>query len=237
MIKNKKILALIPARGGSKGIKNKNIRDLADKPLIAYSIETACKSKYIDSVVVSTDNIKISSVALKFGARVPFMRPKNIAGDKTPMISVVLDALKQLDKIGEKYDICILLQPTQPLRTVDDIDASLEQFIKNGQKSLVSICEVENHPLLMRRKSETNKLTKFIKKRSDVNRQDMEKYYYVNGAIYINKVGEITMNLSLNDNKTGYIMPRTRSIDIDEEIDLIIAELMVKHKEVNEKQK
>ncbi len=230
MITNKKVLALIPARGGSKGIKNKNIINLAGKPLIAYSIKESLKSLYIDSVVVSTNSNKIKKVAEKFGARVPFMRPNKLSGDKSKTIDAVIHAINFLKGIGENYDVLILLQPTQPLRSCEDIDRSLEFFVKNKCKSTVSVCEVESHPILIRVMEKNNQLKRVLKKRSDVRRQDMGKFFSINGAIYINNVKDININTSFNDNELGFIMPRIRSIDIDEKIDLSIAEVFLKNK-------
>jgi CMP-N,N'-diacetyllegionaminic acid synthase len=227
MIEGKKVLALIPARGGSKGIKDKNIYNLSGKPLISYTIETALMSNYIDSVVVSTDSNKIRTVALQSGARVPFLRPKKLASDTAKTVNAVIHAVKILSDMGEIYDVLILLQTTQPLRNCADIDGALEIFIKNGYRSLASVCEVDAHPLLIRTMKTNNELVRMCNMSSTVRRQDMEKYYHVNGAIYINKISEINEDTSFNDNEVGFVMPKTRSIDIDEPIDLVIAEAMI----------
>jgi CMP-N,N'-diacetyllegionaminic acid synthase len=226
MISSKKVLALIPARGGSKGIKDKNIVSLFGKPLISHTIESALKSRYIDQVVVSTDSSSIRSIALRYGARVPFIRPANLATDKAKTITAVMHAIKSLKDIGEGYDILTLLQPTQPLRNNLDLDNALEFFIKNKSRSVASICRVENNPSLIRIMM-GNKLTNLINKKSDSRRQDMDKYYYVNGAIYINLISKINKDTSFNDNEFGYIMPKNRSIDIDTGIDLLVAETIL----------
>lgn len=230
MITKYKILALIPARGGSKGIKDKNIVDLCGRPLISYTIGAALKSKYIDSVVVSTDSPKISSVSLNYGAMVPFLRPKKLASDTAKTIEVMEHALKKLMYLGKKYDIVVLLQATSPLRSYKDIDCALELFVERKGQSLLSINEVSKHPLLIRALKKGNKLSRILDKRSDVRRQDMNKYYFVNGAIYINKVDQICSSTSLNDNEIGYVLPEIRSVDIDDETDLVIAKALMKMK-------
>lgn len=223
MFDGKKILALIPARGGSKGIKNKNIIDLCGKPLIQYSIDAAKRSKYIDDVVVSTDSQTIANVSRKCGAEVPFIRPAELAADTSKSIDVVVHAVEWLKKCGRNYDCVVFLQPTQPLRTTEDIDCSIEQFYKNNRNSLLSVCEVENHPLLIRT-IENGRLKSLLGLNSSVRRQDMEKFYCVNGCIYINPIEEINPKLSQNDNIVPFVMDVSHSVDIDEMKDLRIAE-------------
>ncbi len=228
MINNNKILALIPARGGSKGIKNKNIINLVDKPLIAYTIEKALCSKYIDSVVVSTDSNKIKNVSLKYGARVPFMRPKIFATDTAKTIDSVVHAIDTLKSLGENYDFLILLQPTVPLRNTQDIDGALEFFESNKYKSVASVCEVNNYPELIRTMNESNVLFNILNERSDKRRQQMKNYFYVNGAIYINRICEINKDTILNDNMLGYFMPLERSVDIDTRNDLLVTDTLIR---------
>lgn len=128
MINNKKILAIIPARGGSKGLPRKNIRELAGKPLIAWTIEAGRKSKYIDRLIVSSEDFEIIEVAKKYGAEIPFVRPKHLAEDESLGLDPVFHALRELPG----YDIVVLLQPTSPLRLTEDIDACIEQLIDSG---------------------------------------------------------------------------------------------------------
>lgn len=216
MINELKILALIPARGGSKGIKNKNIISICGKPLIAYSIEAAKKSKYIDRILVSTDCSKIASVAKRYGAEPPFLRPSELAQDQSKSIEVIMHAIKYLENQGEVYDALVLLQPTQPLRTSGDIDMALETFISSGKKPLASVSEVDDHPLLIRSIDNKGMLQPLLSEKSSVRRQDMMHYYRVNGCIYINCVEELSMDSSLNDNIIPYVIPKERSVDIDE---------------------
>lgn len=223
MYGEKKVVALIPARGGSKGVKKKNIRNLAGKPLIAYTIEAALKSKYIDKVIVSTDSTEIAEIAKRCGADIPYIRPKELAEDTTTTLEVVLHAINKLEEVNT-CDSLILLQPTQPLRTEEDIDFAIEYYYSHGEKSLVSITEVEEHPILMRTFDKSNNMHRLLDVSSTVRRQDMEKIYKVNGAIYINRISQITDKTSFNDNEIGYIMERSHSVDIDDFSDFVLAE-------------
>lgn len=229
MYKNQKLLALIPARGGSKGIKDKNIIQLAGKPLIAYSIEAAKKSKYIDSIVVTTDSEKIAEVAKIYGARVPFLRPKEFAADESKTIDAVLHAIKTLNIMKETYDVLVLLQPTQPLRSVEDIDNAIDIYYKNHGAALVSVSAVDDSPLLIRSIDNDGKLINLLSLNSTCRRQDMPKYYKVNGCIYINRIYDLDENTSFNDNSIPYIMRKEHSIDIDELSDLYLAEYYLKN--------
>lgn len=228
MFNNQKILALIPARGGSKGIKDKNIIFLAGKPLIAYSIEAAKYSKYIDDIIVTTDSEKIAEISKQYGASVPFMRPAELATDTSKTIDAVLHAIRTLETMEKKYDVLVLLQPTQPLRTDADIDKAIEVYYKNKEDGLVSVSPVDDSPLLIRAISNDGKLLNLLSQNSTCRRQDMPEYYKVNGCIYINKIEEINENTSFNDNKIPFIMTKEHSIDIDELSDLCIAEYYFK---------
>lgn len=224
MFKDEKILALIPARGGSKGIKNKNIVELCGKPLLAYTTEAAKKSRHIDKILVSTDSRKIADVAESFGADVPFMRPAEISLDTTPTLDVVIHAINWLKEAGDIYDTLVLLQPTGPLRTAEDIDAAIESYFVHGEKALVSVSIVNDHPILIRSIGDGNILKPLLSNTSStVRRQDMPKYYKVNGCIYINKISEITAGTNLNDNPLAFVMSPEHSIDIDEPADLWLA--------------
>ncbi len=219
----KRILALIPARGGSKGIKGKNITSLAGKPLIAYTIEAAGKSRYMDSVVVTTDSEEIAAVAEKYGARIPFLRPAVLAGDRSRTIEAVLHAVRELEDMGEYYDVLALLQPTQPLRSAADIDQAMECFFEKGQRALASVSPAAHHPLLIRSIGQEGVLKPVLACQSTCRRQDMPAYYRINGCIYINRIGELSEETSFNDNEVPYIMPTERSVDIDAAVDLAVA--------------
>lgn len=226
MYQGKKILALIPARGGSKGIKDKNIYLLNEKPLISYTISAALGCTYIDDVIVTTDSPVIASVSQEYGAKVPFLRPAEMAGDKSKTIDAVLHSVLWLDNNGSQYDILVLLQPTSPLRESIDIKNAIEIFFDNGLLPLASVCEVEDHPVLIRTVQE-GRMNKLLDQNSTVRRQDMDKYYRINGAIYINLVKELDRNTSFNDNIIPYIMPRERAVDIDTETDILLAGILM----------
>lgn len=216
MINNLKVLALIPARGGSKGIKDKNIYDINGKPLIAYSINAAKNSKYVDDVIITTDSEKIKEVAESFGADVPFLRPAELASDNSKTIDAVVHAINTLKELGRDYDILLLLQPTCPLRTTEDIDNSLELFVSKGCVALVSVNKVKEHPILMRKINEDGIMDNLLNLPSTIRRQDMPPIYKVNGSIYINLIKELSNNTSLNDNPLAYITDNEHSVDIDD---------------------
>lgn len=229
-MKKNKVLAIIPARAGSKGIKDKNIIDLNGKPLIAHSIEAGLKSKYISKVVVSTDGEKIAKIAKDYGAEVPFLRPKHLATDTAKTIDCVIHCIEELKKNGEEYDYVVLLQPTQPLRQPWHIDEAFELIIKRNEDSLVSISKVKDHPVLMRTIDKNGYAINLLEGSSTKRRQEFPNFYKVNGAIYINKINEnFNYDTSFNDNKLVYIMEEQYGIDIDDMLDMEIAKLLIKN--------
>lgn len=224
------VVALIPARGGSKGIKRKNIKQLNGKPLIAYTIEQAKRSKNVDRVIVSTDDDEIARISVKYGAEVPFMRPKELAKDDTPGIDPVIHCIKWLIE-NEKYSfeyIC-LLQCTSPFRNFKQIDEAITKLYNFNADSIVSICESEVTPYWMK-KVDNDRISDFLTdNKFYARRQDIPKVYRLNGAIYISKVGNILKNRTWYTNNTlGYIMDRISSIDIDDIIDFKFAEFLMK---------
>lgn len=230
-----KILGIIPARGGSKGLPYKNIRMLSGKPLIAHTIEAALESKLIERVVVSTDEPEIAKISRQFGAEVPFLRSKDLAKDNTPMLDVLKDCVSFLEeKQNYKPAIIVLLQPTAPMRKAFHIDSSIRLLLKTKADSVVSLCECEAalHPFWMK-KIEKEKVLPFIKTKKDfTRRQDLPNVYRLNGAVYITRY-KILMkqNNILGENTRAYIMRPEESIDIDHLFDLEIAEcLMSKRK-------
>lgn len=230
MINNLRILAIVPARGGSKGIKDKNIKEIEGRPLIAYTIEAAKRCEYIDEIVVSTDSEKIAKVAKKAGAKVPFLRPDELASDTARTIDVVLFTIEQLKLIGQEYDIVVLLQPTSPLRDEDDICGAIEKYVSCNMKSLVSVSEVSESPILMRQIVDETHMEKLLNINSTIRRQDMAKYYMVNGSIYINKIEELNSDTSLNDNVIPYVMDRSHSVDIDDYVDIEVMKYYVNNR-------
>ncbi|MBO5238282.1 MAG: acylneuraminate cytidylyltransferase family protein [Lachnospiraceae bacterium] len=229
MYKGKRILAMIPARGGSKGIKGKNIKFLCGKPLLAYSIEVALQCSYIDYVLVSTDSEEIAKCGKDYGAKVPFLRPAEYATDEAKTIDVLLHGIETLKQIGEEFDYLMLLQPTQPFRTPQQLSEVIEMVIDKKLASLVSVCPVEEHPILMRTLGEEGELKSILSCRSTVRRQDFPPVYKVNGSIYMNRIDEkFNKNTSLNDNQYPYFMTREDSIDIDTIEDFYVAEQKIK---------
>jgi CMP-N-acetylneuraminic acid synthetase len=229
MIDGKKVLGLIPARSNSKGIPGKNIIDFAGVPLIAHTIGASKGSRYIDAVVVSTDGLEIATVAEKYRAEVPFLRPAHLAQDTSKTIDAVIHALDALRSSGREFDILVLLQPTQPLRTKEDIDGALELFVSKTCISLLSICEVSDHPIFIRTIGNGGEVMPLLNSNSTIRRQDLPIFYKLNGAIYINMIAEIDESTSFNDNKIAYLMDKSHSIDIDEPFDLLIGELYHKY--------
>lgn len=223
MINGKKVLAIIPARGGSKGIPKKNIIDILGKPLIQYTLDETKKSKYIDEIHISTDCVEIAKKVESLGFNIKRLRPKELAQDDSNTIDVLKDIVEYYETIGDEFHIVVLLQPTQPLRKVQHIDNALECFILNNEEGLASVSVVEQHPLLMRSISENGRLTSLLGINSTVRRQDFDKYFIVNGAIYINSLNEILSTVSLNDNPIPYQMGEDYvNLDIDEPVDLSI---------------
>ena len=232
MYKGKNILGLIPARGGSKGLPRKNIKLLLGKPLIAWTIEQALASKYLDRVIVSTDDKEILDISKKYGAEVPFMRPKELAMDNVKGIDVVLHAIVSLkeDDRRKQYDLIMLLQPTSPLRKSVDIDKAIEFLFLKKAKAIVSVCEVDHHPLWANTLPEDGCMKDFIRQEiMNKNRQELSVFYRLNGAIYLAYCNYLKKYRSFIGEKTfAYVMPRERSIDIDNEVDLSLAEVLIK---------
>jgi len=224
-MKNKEFLAIIPARGGSKRLPRKNILNLNGKPLIAYSIEAGLQSKYIDKVIVTSDDEEILNVSKEFGADI-IKRPDELASD----IATSFDAIKHTIENVDKYDYIILLQPTSPLRSAVQIDEAIELFKTKEANAVVSVCEMDHSPLWSNTLPQDASMQGFLReevlnKRS----QDLEKYYRLNGAIYICKTDKLLEEESflLKENIFAYVMDRESSIDIDEKIDFKIAEVLI----------
>lgn len=231
MYQDKKILAIVPARGGSKGVKRKNIRELSGKPLIAWTIEQAVSCKYIDKVIVSTDDNEIANISEKYGAEVPFLRPKDLSLDKSKMVDVVLHALSVINKGSTFYDLFMLLQPTSPLRTIEDIAKSIESLFELNAKAILGICEVDHHPVLTNTLPENGCMGNFLSKElQNTNRQELPIYYRINGAMYLAYCDYYMKHKSFYSEQTyAYIMPHDRSVDIDSEIDFKLAEFLLEN--------
>ncbi|MDC7700857.1 acylneuraminate cytidylyltransferase family protein [Vogesella indigofera] len=207
------VVALITARGGSKGLPRKNVLPAGGKPLMAWTVTAAQEAQCVDRVVLSSDDDEIMAVAAAWGCDVPFRRPGELASDTASSMDVVLHALDQLPG----YDYVALLQPTSPLRTAADIDAAFSLLQASGAPSCVSVCEAEQSPYWMYRLAENGKLHALLPERSTASRrQDLPPVYVLNGAIYIARVDWLRATGSfLAEESIAYVMPRERSIDID----------------------
>lgn len=224
---NTKIISIIPARGGSKGISRKNVKLLSGKPLITYTIEGALRSKYLNRVIVSTEDEEIENISKRYGAEV-IKRPAILAQDDSSTIDSIFHVLEALDLQKEKNNAVVLLQPTSPLRSSEDISNAIELFLNNNCDSIVSVCEY-GHPPYWAYKVEGKYLKPVLGNiYFKMRRQDLPKSYVPNGAIYISTVGALQENKSFNSSRTlPYVMPLIRSVDIDSELDFIMAESII----------
>ncbi|ASK78110.1 flagellar modification protein B [Paraphotobacterium marinum] len=233
MIENsKEILCTICARGGSKGVKNKNIRELSGKPLIAHSIQRAKDSKLFEHIVVSTDSDEIAEISIKYGAEVFFKRDDDLASDTAGKVPVIRDAfIRSESHFSKKFDTLIDLDATSPLRTVEDIINSLELFEREGFDNLFSVMPSRKSPyfnLVEEDKDGRVNLSKPLDE-TVLRRQDAPKTYDINGSIYIWKRDIILKEDSLFLDKTGlYVMPEERSIDIDTAVDFKFVEFLMR---------
>lgn len=224
------VVGIIPARGGSKSIPKKNIRLLAGKPLIAYTIETAQECKMLNRTVVSTDNIEIAEVARKYRGDVPFMRPKELALDDTPMIPVLQHAVDFIEKNENVHvDVVVLLDPTSPFRRVEDIEECIQKLERENSDSVVTVCEVEHNPYFVMVELDGDKLVPLIKSDKVITRrQDAPDVYRLNAAVYAIK-RDILMNENkiITDNTMAVIMPQELSAHIDHGIDFVFVEFLI----------
>ena len=230
MINGKKVLAIIPARGGSKGLPGKNIKELCGKPLIAWSIEHAKSCSDIDRIVVSTDDREIAEVAKKYGAEAPFMRPAELANDTASTIDVIFHAINWLKKHEDyRQEYILLLQPTSPLRTIEDIEGAVQKLKDKGAQAVVSVCETDHHPWWSNILPEDGNMKDFLKPEIlNKRRQDLPVFYRLNGAIYLADTDYLyKCNGFLGPNTFAYKMPKSRSVDIDSDVDFKLAQLLL----------
>tara|TARA_B100000965_G_C19490132_1_gene712617 strand:- start:58 stop:762 length:705 start_codon:yes stop_codon:yes gene_type:complete len=230
---NKKILCIIPARKGSKGLKSKNIKKLNNIPLVAWSILAAKKSKLIKEIIVSTDSIKISKIARKYGANIPFIRPKKFATDKASTFSVIKHAINFYSKNKINFDYILLLEPTSPLRNYKDIDFCINKVIKNNIDTMVSVTKViDQHPSFLYSINKKNILKPYIKKPQKlyIRRQDITPLYYLEGSIYISKISTLLRKKTFYHEKTqAFMVEKWRSLEIDDIDDFKLAEFYMKN--------
>lgn len=221
-------LAVIPARSGSKGLVNKNIKPLMGKPLMAYSIEAAIESHVADVVHVSTDSGEYAEIGKRYGGDVPFLRDSSVAGDTATTWETIEWVLQEYEGLGEKFDTVMVLQPTSPLRDSNDIKNAMRLYLEKGARSVISVCEAEHSPRWMNTLPESGSLNQFIDETSNGPRQKMNTYYRLNGAIYIVDIALLKNHESLyGPDSYAYIMERNHSVDIDEELDFVTAEAIM----------
>lgn len=233
MLNGQKILALIPARGGSKGLPNKNIMNLSGKPMIKWTIDEAKKLQWIDKIVVSTDSKKIIDECKEPSIDIPFVRPSDLSTDTASSIDVVLHALNWFEKKNIYFDIIILLEPTSPLRQAIDIENALQLMFKANAKSVVGVAKVgSSHPDFMYEKKENNYIIPHNKiKSSHTRRQDVDMLYYLEGSIYASLVYDFKKNKTFyHKNTVGYEVSKIKSFEIDDIEDFVIAEALLNHK-------
>ena len=226
MIGDKRLLAIIPARAGSKRLPGKNIIDFAGKPMISWSIEAALASKYIDNVIVSTEDNNIAKISKRFGAEVPFLRPKELATDEANSVDVIISVLDNLKLRNIFYDYIILLQPTSPLRGVRDINKSIELMLFKECASVVSVCKVNHNPLWINTLPGDDSMVNFIDNYFlNKSSQDLPHYYKLNGAIYLcdSKRLRDEKSLFIKESCFAFKMNFSHSIDIDSKDDLHLA--------------
>ncbi len=224
-----KCIAIVPARSGSKGLVNKNIKNLQGKPLLAYSVEAAFESGIVDVVHVSTDSEEYATIARDYNADVPFLRDESVSGDLATTWDAMRWVLEEYEKRGETFDTIVVLQPTSPLRTAQDIQNAMKLYEEKNAKSVISVCEVDHSPRWMNTLPEDGSLCGFIDDTAATPRQMLEKYYRLNGAIYIVDVELLKSKASLyGKDSYAYIMETGHSVDIDTELDFIIAEAVMK---------
>lgn len=227
-----KTVALITARGGSKGIPRKNVAPCGGRPLIAWTVEAALGSRSLHRVILSTDDEEIADTGRKFGAEVPFLRPPELARDDSTSLDVAEHALRWLAAAeGAMPDYLLLLQPTSPLRTAADIDGAIALARERQADAVLAVCEASPHPYLLRRVTDGGALADFIELKSEPSRrQEYPDAWMLNAAIYLIRPAVLLATRTFQP--TGalpYFMPRERSIDIDSPLDLRIADLLLTH--------
>ena len=223
-----KNIAIIPARSGSKGLRDKNIKDLCGKPLLAYSIEAALGSGQFDEVMVSTDSAQYAEIAKKYGASVPFLRSVATSSDTASSWNMVEEVLQKFEKMGREFDTFCLLQPTSPLRTSDDISNAYKLYNEKKAMAVVSLCELEHPISWCGTLGDNGSLDGFVQRGQEKQRQAQKLYYRLNGAIYIDSIsGFHTDPFLYKEGAYAYIMSRDHSVDIDTEFDFRLAEFLM----------
>lgn len=229
MFGDKRVLGIIPARGGSKGVPRKNMRMVDGKPLVGRTVETALGSRYIDRLILSSDDKEIIKTAIEYGCEVPFVRPKELASDESVTRDVILHVM---ETIGEKYDLVVCLQVTSPLLISEDIDGAIRTCVGKNTGSCVTVCEVNKSPYWMFSMAEDGVIKplmgeSFLSKR----RQELPMVYIPNGAVFVAMWDWFLEHKTFyGDLAAGYVMPKSRSIDIDTENDFMALDFLIKNR-------
>lgn len=225
-----KNLAIVPARSGSKGLPDKNIMPLLGKPLMTYTIEAAVKSGLFDTIHLSTDSEQYAEIGRKYGAEAPFLRSPQNSGDAASSWDVVLETLEAYEHRGTAFDKVMLLQPTSPLRTMEDIRNAYQTMCEKRAFTVISVCEAEHPPIWSNVLPDSKCMDGFLAQTASKQRQASPKYYRLNGAIYLLDVGhfKVQRGISYDADSYAYIMPQERSVDIDGPLDMLIAETLLR---------
>lgn len=233
MIEGRRVLAVVPARAGSKGLPGKNIRPLQGKPLLAWPIDAARGSRYVDRVIVSTEDATYADIAVAHGAEAPFLRPAELATDTAPSIGFILHAVDTLAAAGEAYDYLILLEPTSPLTEATDIDAALEQLIAahGTAEAIVGVARMEAaHPAFAVRRDDTGIIRPLLSESFDAlpRRQDLEPVFVLDGSLYISTIGALKRERGFAHARTlGYVTDRFKALEIDDLVDFLCVEAVM----------
>ena len=229
MYKDHVVVCVIPARGGSKGLPGKNIKMFCGKPLIAHTIEHAKQSNYIDRIIVSTEDEKIAQISFEHGAEVPFMRPMELAGDNSSTVDALLHAINWLEHVDQyAFDILLLLHTTAPLRNVEDINKTISLMVEENADNVFSVIEAHRNPYFNMLEEDSDGFVRLVKEGHFPTRQAAPKVYDMNASIYVwwKNVLKERKKIFLKKTKV-YIMPKERSIDIDDDLDFQIAEFLL----------
>jgi CMP-N,N'-diacetyllegionaminic acid synthase len=224
-------VAIIPARGGSKGVRRKNIAPVGGRPLLAWTIETARAARTVNRIVVTTDDAEIAKIANDHNAEVPFLRPASLATDYTSGMDVLLHAVRWLEENeGYHSDWVLLLQPTSPLRTAEDIDTAFSIATAHNADAVVSANPAQTHPYWMKKIESDGRFSEFFEQQKvDANRQELPPAFALNGAIYLIKNKTLLSQQNFFNSRTyAYVMPQERSLDVDTEWDLHLADLVLR---------
>lgn len=234
MIGNYRVVAVVPARGGSKGLPGKNIKPLMGKPVIAYTIEQAKQSKHIDRIIVSTEDFEIAEVSKEYGAEIPFMRPAELSRDNSSTIDVLLHAIDWLEKEDNYFfEILVLLHVTTPLRDVEDIEGCINLLVDKNAGSVFSVTEAHRNPYFNMVEMKNNQV-RLVKKGNYVSRQMAPEVFDMNSSIYVwwKDIFKKKRSVILK-NSCIYVMPKVRSVDIDDSFDFKVAEMLLSSKDGN----